>query len=48
MHMDPAMPHIVGITLLILLVALVLKILKQPHVVAYLIAGMTLGLWGWL
>ncbi len=46
MHMDPAMPHIVGITLLILLVALVLKILKQPHVVAYLIAGMALGPWG--
>ncbi|MBB1487869.1 cation:proton antiporter domain-containing protein [Oceanospirillum sediminis] len=40
------MPNIVGITLLILIVALVLKILKQPHVIAYLIAGITLGPWG--
>lgn len=46
MHMDPAMPHIVGITLLILLIALVLKVLKQPHVVAYLVAGIALGPWG--
>lgn len=44
--MDPAMPHIVGITLLILLIALVLKILKQPHVIAYLVAGIALGPWG--
>lgn len=46
MHMDPAMPHIVGITLLILLIALVLKVLKQPHVIAYLVAGIALGPWG--
>ncbi len=46
MHMDPLMPNIVGITLLILIVGVVLKVLKQPHVIAYLIAGVALGPWG--
>jgi len=46
MHMDPAMPNIVGITLLILLIGLVMKVLKQPHVIAYLLAGIALGPWG--
>ena len=46
MHMDPAMPHAVGAMLLILLTGMLLKLMKQPHVVAYLIAGIFIGPWG--
>lgn len=46
MHMDPVMPVAVGAILLILLTGFVLKLLKQPHVVAYLIAGILIGPWG--
>jgi len=43
MHMDPIMPYLVGSVAGILLLGLVLRSLKQPHVVAYLIAGVVLG-----
>ena len=43
MHLDPALPTLVGALLAILLVGLVLHRLKQPHVVAYLITGIILG-----
>jgi len=46
MHMDPAMPQVVGAVLLILVVGLLLKLAKQPHVVAYLIAGILIGPYG--
>lgn len=46
MHMDPAMPAIVGAILVMLLTALALKLLKQPHVIAYLLAGIAIGPWG--
>lgn len=46
MHMDPAMPQAVGAMLLILLTGMLLKLLKQPHVVAYLVAGIFIGPWG--
>jgi len=46
MHMDPIMPHAVGATLLILLTGLLLKLARQPHVIAYLIAGVLIGPWG--
>jgi len=46
MHMDPVMPVAVGAILIILLTGLVLKLLKQPHVIAYLIAGILIGPWG--
>ena len=46
MHMDPAMPQLVGAILLILLTGFFLKMLRQPHVVAYLIAGIFIGPWG--
>lgn len=46
MNMDPAMPLAVGATLLILLTGIVLKLAKQPHVIAYLIAGVLIGPWG--
>lgn len=43
MHMDPAMPQVVGALFLILLTGLTLKIFKQPHVIAYLITGILIG-----
>ncbi len=46
MHMDPAMPQLVAATLLILCIAAVLKVMHQPHVIAYLIAGVFLGPFG--
>lgn len=46
MHMDPMMPHAVGAILLILLTGLLLKLARQPHVIAYLIAGILIGPWG--
>ena len=46
MHMDPAMPALVGSAALILVVGVVLVWLKQPHVVAYLVAGVLLGPYG--
>lgn len=43
MHLDPILPTVVFVVLLILVVSLVLKILRQPHVVGYLLAGVLLG-----
>ncbi len=43
MHMDPIMPVIVGVILAILLAALLMHTLRQPHVIAYLLAGILLG-----
>ena len=43
MHMDPVMPQLVGAVLLILILGFLLKLAKQPHVVAYLIAGVLIG-----
>lgn len=46
MHMDPVMPMVVGAILVILLTGFFLKLLNQPHVVAYLIAGTVIGPYG--
>lgn len=43
MHMDPAIPTLVGTILAILVVGAVLRRLHQPHVVAWLVAGLLLG-----
>lgn len=43
MHLDPALPTIVGALLAILLMGMLLHRLKQPHVVGYLITGIILG-----
>jgi len=43
MHLDPAMPAIVAAVLGILLLGLVLRLLRQPHVIGYLLAGVLLG-----
>jgi len=46
MHMDPVMPQLVGAVLLILILAFILKLAKQPHVIAYLLAGVLIGPYG--
>ncbi|MCB1875975.1 MAG: cation:proton antiporter [Chromatiales bacterium] len=43
MHMDPAMPGMVLVVLILLLVGVVLRLLHQPHVVGYLLAGVLVG-----
>jgi len=46
MHMDPVMPQAVLAVLLILLTGFTLRIFQQPHVIAYLVAGVVIGPWG--
>lgn len=46
MHMDPAMPQVVGAIFVMLLTGLILKFARQPHVVSYLIVGILIGPWG--
>ncbi len=46
MHMDPILPVLVGAGLAILLLAMTLRFFNQPHVVAYLLAGVALGPYG--
>lgn len=46
MHSEPLIPIFVFIMLGILVVAVILKKLNQPHVVAYLLAGILLGPYG--
>lgn len=46
MHMDPAVPTIVGICAAVLGLGLLARRLGQPHVVAYLLAGVALGAHG--
>lgn len=43
MHLDPIMPYLVGAALTIVVVGLILRRLRQPHVVAYLLTGVALG-----
>jgi CPA2 family monovalent cation:H+ antiporter-2 len=43
MHLDPILPYTVGALLAILILGLLLRSLKQPYVVGYLIAGVILG-----
>ena len=43
MHMDPILPPLVGMILIILILSLLLRTIGQPNVVAYLIAGVVLG-----
>lgn len=46
MHMDPALPPLVGAIVGILILALLLRAAGQPYVVAYLLAGVALGPYG--
>lgn len=43
MHTDPAMPLFVTVIFTLLLFAIGLKKIKQPHVIAYLLVGLALG-----
>lgn len=43
MHLDPVLPRVVAAVFALLLIGLVLRRLRQPHVVAYLLAGVALG-----
>lgn len=43
MHVDPAMPVITGIVFGVLIIGLIVRWLRQPHVIVYLLAGVVLG-----
>lgn len=43
MHTDPVIPIFVASIFAILVISLIMKSLKQPHVVAYLVVGIILG-----
>lgn len=43
MHLDPIMPYLVGAILVVLLLGLFMRSVKQPYVIGYLIAGIMLG-----
>jgi len=43
MHIDPALPLLVGVILAILLVGFALRALGQPQIVGYIIAGLVIG-----
>jgi CPA2 family monovalent cation:H+ antiporter-2 len=43
LHLDPILPRIVAAVFALLLIGLLLRRLRQPHVVAYLLAGVALG-----
>ena len=43
MHLDPLLPRLVGLVLAVLVLGLVLRLLRQPYSIGYLIAGVALG-----
>lgn len=43
MHLDPLMPYLVGTILAALLFGLILRTVRQPYVIGYLIAGIIMG-----
>ena len=43
MHMDPVLPTLVMVLLVIFTLGLCLRLLRQPHVIGYLLAGVCLG-----
>lgn len=43
MHIDPALPVIVGVILAILLIGFALRALGQPQIVGYIISGLAIG-----
>lgn len=46
MHLDPIMLNVVGATLVILFTGWMVRILNQPHVMGYLLAGVIIGPFG--
>ena len=43
MHLDPLLPRVIGAIFAILLIGLLLRRMRQPHVIVYLLAGVLLG-----
>lgn len=43
MHLDPLLIRLVGVILVVLVLGMGLRLLKQPYVIGYLIAGVLLG-----
>jgi K+:H+ antiporter len=43
MHLDPIMPYLVAAVLAVLILGLLLRSIRQPYVIGYLIAGIILG-----
>lgn len=43
MHVDPFLPPLAGLALVVLILAALLRRLRQPYVVVYLVAGVVLG-----
>lgn len=43
MHLDPIMPYLVGSILAVLVLGLILRSVRQPYVIGYLIAGVVFG-----
>ena len=43
MHIDPALPTIVGVIVAILFIGFILRALGQPQIVGYLVAGLIIG-----
>ncbi len=43
MHIDPLLPTLVGLVLSILLLGLLLKWIRQPEIIGYLLAGVAVG-----
>jgi len=43
MHLDPMLPVVVAIALIVILAALLLRLIRQPTVLAYLLAGIVIG-----
>lgn len=46
MHMDAVLPQVVAMLFVLLLIGLFVKLLRQPHVIAYLFAGILIGPFG--
>jgi CPA2 family monovalent cation:H+ antiporter-2 len=42
-HLDPTLPVVVAIALIVILAALLLRIIRRPTVLAYLLSGMVIG-----
>ena len=46
MHIDPALPVIVGVILAILVIGFAMRALRQPQIIGYLVAGLLIGPYG--
>ncbi|MBM7072266.1 cation:proton antiporter [Shewanella sp. 202IG2-18] len=46
MHLDPALAPTVSVILIVLLIGIFMRLMKQPHVISYLLAGIIVGPFG--